>query len=307
MSQEATRKQQENQKPRQTEQQKGHHEVVSREEWTKRRLALLQEEKDESKRHDAISERKRALPWVKVEKQYVFTGPEGDLSLADLFGNHSQLLLKNFMMGPNQDWQCPGCTLAVAHVDGLLEYFEHHDMAYVVVARAPIEEIEAVRRNMNWKFRWLSSSKSDFNYDFHVSFTPEERQKHKAIYNYREFDPKDSEDLSGHNVFYKDESGQIFHTYGTYGRGEEQFLGIYGFIDVLPRDGKRTAQPMPYRIGLDSRRTAFTIGSYSEEVRSALALTLTSKHGPLVLGANIFRVSLISYGACRFPQVPFVV
>jgi predicted dithiol-disulfide oxidoreductase (DUF899 family) len=233
MSREATRKQQENQTPQHDAIR--HPEIVSREEWLRRRLVLLQEEKNESKRHDALGERKRALPWVRVEKQYVFTAPEGNLSLADLFGNHNQLFIKHFMMGPNQDWQCPGCTLAVSHVDGLLEYFEHHDMSYVAVARAPIEEIEAVRRNMNWKFRWVSSSKSDFNYDFHVSFRPEERQKHKAIYNFREFDPKDSEDLSGHSVFYKDETGQVFHTYSTFGRGDEQFIGIFGFFDVLPK------------------------------------------------------------------------
>jgi predicted dithiol-disulfide oxidoreductase (DUF899 family) len=175
-------------------------------------LVLLQEEKDESKRHDALSERKRAMPWVKVDKEYIFTGPEGDLLLADLFGKHSQLFIKHFMMGPNQDWQCPGCTLEVSHVDGLVEYFEHHDMFYVAVARAPIEEIEAVRRNMRWNSRWVSSSTSDFNYDFHVSFRPEERQKHKATYNFREFDPKDTEDLSGNSVFYRDETGQVFHT-----------------------------------------------------------------------------------------------
>ena len=211
------------------------HEVVSKEEWLRRRIELLQEEKKESVQHDALSERKRSLPWVEVDKHYVFTGPEGDLSLAELFGNHTQLFIKHFMMGPNQDWQCPGCTLEVSHVDGLLPYFEHHDVSYVAVAHAPIAEIEAVRCKMNWKFRWVSSYKSDFNYDFHVSFRPEERERHKAIYNFREFDPKNTEDLSGNSVFYKDQDGRIFHTYSTFGRGGEQFLGIYGFFDVLPK------------------------------------------------------------------------
>jgi predicted dithiol-disulfide oxidoreductase (DUF899 family) len=120
-------------------------------------------------------------------------------------------------------------------VDGLLEYFEHHDMSYVAVARAPIDEIEAVRKKMGWKFRWVSSSKSDFNYDFHVSFRPEEVKAHEAIYNFRKFDPKGSEELSGNSIFYRDDKGQVFHTYSTVGRGGEQFLGIYGFFDLLPK------------------------------------------------------------------------
>lgn len=211
------------------------HPVVSEEAWLEARRALLREEKEASKRHDELSERKRALPWRLVTKPYVFTTTEGDAMLSDLFNGHSQLFIKHFMMGPHQDWQCPGCTLGVSHVEGLLDYFEHHDMAYVAVARAPIEEIEAVRRKMGWKFRWVSAADSDFNYDFHVSFWPEEIAAHKAMYNFKEFDPKDSKDLSGISIFYKDQEGNIFHTYGAFGRGDEQFLGIYGFFDVLPK------------------------------------------------------------------------
>ena len=211
------------------------HKVVSPEEWLAARRDLLKEEKEESKRRDEFHKQQRALPWVKVEKSYVFTTPDGDVSLSDLFGNHSQLFIKHFMMGPHQDWQCPGCTLEVAHVDGLLEYFHHHDMSYVAVARAPIDEIEAVRKKMGWNFQWVSSSKSDFNYDFHVSFRPEEIEAGKAMYNFHEFDPKISEDLSGNSIFYKDEDGNVFHTYSTFGRGGEQFLGIYSFFDLLPK------------------------------------------------------------------------
>ena len=211
------------------------HLVVSEEEWYKQRIVLLEAEKEASKRQDELSMRQRALPWVRVQKNYTFTAPEGDLSLLELFGNRRQLFIKHFMMGPNQDWQCPGCTLEVAHVDGLLEYFDRHDMAYVAVARAPIEEIEAVRRSMGWQFRWVSSFKSDFNFDFNLSFRPEESKLHRATYNYRAFDPKDMQDLSGNSVFIRDDSGQIFHTYSTFGRGGEQFLGIYGYFDVLPK------------------------------------------------------------------------
>ena len=211
------------------------HRVVSQQDWFKERVALLQEEKEAIKRQDKFRERQRGLAWAKVEKRYTFTTPEGDVSLSDLFGDHSQLFVKHFMMGPQQDWQCAGCTLEVSHVDGLLDYFEHHDMSYVAVARAPIEEIEAVRNKMGWKFKWVSSSKSDFNYDFHISFRPEELKAHKATYNFQEFDPKEMKDLSGNSIFFKDEQGQVFHTYSTFGRGGEQFLGIYGFFDLLPR------------------------------------------------------------------------
>jgi predicted dithiol-disulfide oxidoreductase (DUF899 family) len=211
------------------------HRVVSQQDWLKERVTLLKEEKEAIKRQDEFRERQRDLAWVKIEKEYAFTTAEGDVPLADLFGGHSQLFVKHFMMGPKQDWQCPGCTLEVSHVDGLLDYFEHHDMSYVAVARAPIEEIEAVRSKMGWKFKWVSSSKSDFNYDFHVSFRPEELKAHNATYNFREFDPKETEDLSGNSIFFKDEQGQVFHTYSTFGRGAEQFLGIYGFFDLLPR------------------------------------------------------------------------
>jgi predicted dithiol-disulfide oxidoreductase (DUF899 family) len=140
--------------------------VVSEEEWLKQRLALMEKEKQYVRMGDALSAEQRTLPWVQVEKNYTFTSTEGDLTLADLFKQHSQLFIKHFMMEPKQEWQCPGCSLASDHVDGLLPHFEHHDMSYVAVARAPIEEIEAVRKRMGWKFCWVSSHKSDFNYDF---------------------------------------------------------------------------------------------------------------------------------------------
>jgi predicted dithiol-disulfide oxidoreductase (DUF899 family) len=135
---------------------------------------------------DKLAAEVRALPWVKVEKTYLFTSPQGDMTLADLLKQHSQLLIKHFMMEPGQEWQCQGCSLTADHIDGLLPHFEHHDLSYVAVSRAPIEEIEAVRKRMAWKFRWVSSYKSDFNYDFHVSFRPEEVQAGKTIYNFRE-------------------------------------------------------------------------------------------------------------------------
>jgi len=148
------------------------HPIVSPEEWLKRRLMLMEKEKRYVRAGDELAEEVRALPWVKIEKNYTFTSPQGDLTLAGLFRHHKQLFVRHFMMEPGQKWQCEGCTLESNHVDGLLPYFENHDMSYVAVSRAPIDQIEVVRKRMNWKFCWVSSYKSDFNYDFHVSFRP---------------------------------------------------------------------------------------------------------------------------------------
>jgi predicted dithiol-disulfide oxidoreductase (DUF899 family) len=210
------------------------HPVVSRDEWRKARTALLAKEKALTKLHDQLSAEQRALPWVKVEKDYVFDSPSGKVTLAELFNGRSQLFIKHFMMGPGPAKQCVGCSFEVDHIEGILVHLENHDLSYVAVARAPIEEIEAVRKRMGWRFTWVSSFNSDFNYDFNVSFTPEQVAAGKAYFNFRETAPG-MEDLSGDSVFFKDDDGQIFHTYSTYGRGGEQFLGAYGFLDVTPK------------------------------------------------------------------------
>lgn len=219
------------------------HPVVSREEWIAAREALLVKEKELTALRDLLAAERRALPWVRVEKKYVFDAPEGKVTLADLFDGRSQLFMKHFMLGPGQAGQCVGCSLEVDHIDGLLVHLENHDVAYAVVARAPIEEIEAVRRRMGWRFRWVSSFGSSFNYDFNVSFRPEQISGGGAYYNYQFVNPG-LEDLSGDSVFYKDPSGQIFHTYSTFGRGGEEFLGIYRYLDATP---KGRNEPGPYR------------------------------------------------------------
>ena len=213
-----------------------HHPVVSQQEWVKQRLKLMEKEKRHTRAGDELAAEVRALPWVKVEKSYLVTSPQGEVTLTDLFKDHRQLLIKHFMMEPKQEWQCEGCSLAMDHINGLLPHFEHHDLSYVAVSRAPIEEIEVVRNRMGWKFCWVSSYKSDFNYDYHVSFRPEEVKAGKTIYNFREkkIGPE-TYTLSGHSAFYKNAKGEIFHTYGAFGRGDEQFMGIFGFFDVLPK------------------------------------------------------------------------
>jgi predicted dithiol-disulfide oxidoreductase (DUF899 family) len=210
------------------------HEVVSREAWLEARRALVAREREHMKQGDQLNADVRAQPWVKVDKSYTFEGPSGALTLSDLFAGRSQLFVKHYMLSPGQQHHCVGCALEVDHLQGILVHLQNHDLSYVAIARAPIEEIEALRKRMGWQFPFVSSYRSDFNSDFHVSFTLEEVAEKKAFYNFRESDPG-LEDLSGDSVFYKDENGDIFHTYSVFGRGCERFLGIYSFLDVAPK------------------------------------------------------------------------
>src|SRR5215472_13961067 len=185
--------------------------VVSREKWIEARRALLEREKEVTRLRDELSGYRRELPWVKIEKEYVFDAPEGKVTLAELFDGRSQLFIKHFMMGPGQVTQCVGCSLEVDHLEGVLQHLHNHDVTYAVVARASIDEIEAVRKRMGWRFPWVSSYQSDFNYDFDVSFTPDQVASGRAIYN---FGPAPEwtagiEDLSGQSVFFKDHDRNI--------------------------------------------------------------------------------------------------
>jgi len=210
------------------------HRVVSQQEWLQERLALLEKEKAQTRMRDELNAERLALPWVKVEKEYIFDGPRGKVSLSDLFDGRSQLFIKHFMMGPGATTQCVGCSLEVDHIEGVLVHLENHDVSYVSVARAPMDEIEVVRKRMGWKFRWVSSYGNDFSYDFGGSFRPEEMAAGAATYNYRQIKPEIA-DLSGNSAFYKDADGQIYHTYSTFGRGPEPVLGIYGILDMMPK------------------------------------------------------------------------
>jgi predicted dithiol-disulfide oxidoreductase (DUF899 family) len=218
------------------------HEVVSREEWLKRRRPLLEQEKALTRHRDLVSAERLRLPWVHVEKDYVFDGPEGKPSLSDLFHGRSQLYIKHFMMRPGATDQCVGCSLEVDHMTDLLPHLENHDISYAAVARAPIEEIEIVRKRMGWKFLWVSSFHNDFNYDFHVSFKPGDVAAGRAEYNYGRAQEwmEQIEDLSGRSVFYKNEAGDVFHTYSAYGRGGEETMGIYSVLDAMPKGRNET-------------------------------------------------------------------
>ncbi len=213
------------------------HKIVTREEWLASRTALLRKEKELTRRRDELSRERRELPWVKVEKEYVFDAPEGKVTLADLFDGRSQLFVKHFMMGPGASTQCVGCSFEVDHVEEILAHLQNHDVTYAAVARAPIEEIETVRRRMGWRFPWVSSYRSDFNYDFNVSFTSEQIASGRAVYNFEKAPEWAAglHDLSGDSVFFKDGSGRIYLTYATFGRGGEEFLGAYRILDVMPK------------------------------------------------------------------------
>jgi predicted dithiol-disulfide oxidoreductase (DUF899 family) len=215
------------------------HEIVSQEEWVEVRKNLLKKEKEFTRLRDQLSAERRELPWVKVEKNYVFDGPDGKETLADLFAGRSQLFVKHFMFGPGWKEGCVGCSFEVDHIEGALVHLEHHDVTYVAVSRAPLAEIEAFKKRMGWRFKWVSSYGSDFNYDYHVSFTKEEIAKGKVYYNYG-MTESSIEDLSGISVFYKDEAGDIFHTYSSYARGAEELLGTYMVLDLTPKGRNET-------------------------------------------------------------------
>jgi predicted dithiol-disulfide oxidoreductase (DUF899 family) len=215
------------------------HPIVSREEWLAARKELLAKEKELTRLRDRLNVERRALPWVKIDKEYVFDGPDGKETLADLFTGRSQLIVKHFMFGPGWREGCVGCSFGVDHSVAALVHLEHHDVSYVAVSRAPFAEIEAFRRRMGWRLKWVSSQSSDFNYDFHVSFTQDEIARGQAYYNY-DLRPIAIDELSGRSVFYKDETGSIFHTYSSYGRGGENFLGTYHFLDITPKGREET-------------------------------------------------------------------
>jgi predicted dithiol-disulfide oxidoreductase (DUF899 family) len=218
------------------------HAIVSRDEWLDARKALLARERAITHELDALRAERRELPWVRIDKPYVFRGPDGERTLADLFGDRSQLAIYHFMLAPGSEHVCPGCSFTVDHVDAARQHFEHADLAFAAVSRAPIEEIERVRTRMGWSFPWLSSHDSDFNYDFRVSFTPEDRAAGRAIYNYGTPIEKASE-MFGLSVFVKGEDGRIFHTYSTYHRGTELLMGAFNWLDLVPR-GRNEAGTM---------------------------------------------------------------
>ncbi len=208
--------------------------IVSREEWLANRKALLAKEKAMTHQLDALRAERRRLPWVKVETPYVFDGPRGKCTLADLFRGRSQLAVYHFMLTPGSDHICKGCSYVADHIDAARQHFEHADLAFAAISRVPLERIEQVRRRMEWTFPWVSSHGSTFNFDFGVSFTKADIATGRAIYNYGT-PIKTSEDMHGTSIFAKNDSGEVFHTYSTYHRGDEVLMGAFAWLDLTPK------------------------------------------------------------------------
>jgi len=215
--------------------------VVSQAEWLAARRALLAKEKELVHLRDEVNAQRLALPWVRVEKSYTFDTPHGRRTLADLFAGRSQLIVYHFMLGPGWAAGCPGCSFLSDHLDGALPHLEHHDVTLTAVSRAPLAEITAYKTRMGWRFPWVSSHGGDFNYDYHVSFTPEDLADGKVFYNFAEVDAAQAApELPGLSAFYKDEAGGVFHTYSSYARGPEELIGTLMILDRAPKGRNET-------------------------------------------------------------------
>jgi len=208
--------------------------IVSREEWLVARKALLAKEKAMTRELDALRAERRQLPWVKVETHYVFEGPQGKCTLADLFDGRGQLAVYHFMLTPGSDHVCKGCSFIADHIEAARQHFGHADLSFAAISRAPLARINAVRQRLGWTFPWVSSHGSPFNFDFAVSFTKEDLAAGRAIYNYGT-PLKSSEEMYGTSIFVRNEDGDIFHTYSTYHRGNELLMGAFMWLDLVPK------------------------------------------------------------------------
>jgi predicted dithiol-disulfide oxidoreductase (DUF899 family) len=212
----------------------GHPNVVSHVEWLAARSEFLTKEKEFTRLRDELSRQRRTLPWEKVEERYEFDSTKGKVTLADLFDGRSQLIVYHFMFGPGWQEGCPSCSYVADHFDGSIMHLANRDTTLAAVSRAPLAEIEAFKKRMGWKFQWVSSFGSDFNFDYHVSFTPEEKASGKVEYNYTKGEFP-SEEAPGASVFAKDAAGEVFHTYSSYARGLDILVGTYNFLDLVPK------------------------------------------------------------------------
>ena len=213
--------------------------VASREDWIEARKKLLAEEKEHMRRGDEIAAARRALPWVRIDKEYVFETERGRRTLAELFGGRSQLITYHFMYAPGWEQGCSGCSFLADHFDGANLHLAHHDVSLVAVSRAPLAEFLPYKRRMNWHFDWVSSHGSDFNYDFHVSVSEAEKASGKRYYNY-EWTESSQGEAPGLSVFYRDDDGAIYHTYSTYARGGDILIGAHNFLDMTPKGRNET-------------------------------------------------------------------
>jgi len=222
----------------------GNHEVVSHSEWIERRKQLLIKEKEFTRLRDQLSQERRAIPWESVRKEYVFEGPNGKQALADLFEGRSQLIVYHFMFAPSWEAGCPHCSHWADNFNSIIVHLNQRDVTMIAVSRAPYNKLAAYQKRMGWSFKWFSSADTDFNLDYHVSFTPEELAKQEVFYNYAMQQPGPSE-REGVSVFFKDDTGSVFHTYSTYARGIDMLNVDYQYLDLVPK-GRDEAGRGPY-------------------------------------------------------------
>ncbi len=221
-------------KPETESNQMNHPRIVYEAEWLVARKDLLTREKELTQLRDEVSRHRRGLPWVKIGKEYVFDGPDGKETLADLFDGRSQLIVYHFMFGPGWEEGCKSCSYLADHFDGANWHLPHRDVTLVVISRAPLSQLEPYKKRMGWRFKWVSSHGSDFNFDYHVSAAENEKANQKMFYNYQT-DELISDEMPGLSVFYKNEEGDVFHTYSTYARGLDMLVGTYHFLDLVPK------------------------------------------------------------------------
>ena len=221
------------------------HAVVSADQWLSARKELLVKEKEFTRMRDELTQLRRDLPWERVEKQYTFDSPDGEQSLAELFGGCSQLVIYHFMFDPDWEEGCKVCSMLGDHYDPLIMHLTHRDVSLVTVSRAPLDKLRTFARRMGWSFPWVSSHKSDFNRDFRVSFTQEELDSGRAYYNYQQGEKFPVTECPGVSSFFKDEDQTVYHTYSSIGRGLENLLGIYNFLDLVAKGRDEDSLPYP--------------------------------------------------------------
>lgn len=210
------------------------HKVVSESEWIEARKELLKKEKEFTMLRDQLSQQRRDLPWVQVNKEYVFDGPNGKQTLSELFDGRSQLIVYHLMYDPTWDAACPSCSFWADNFNDIIVHLNQRDVTMIAISKAPYNKIDAYKKRMGWDFKWISSFDTDFNRDYYVSFTSEELEKKEGFYNFTIQNPSVSE-LPGVSVFYKDPSGKIFHTYSAYARGIDILNNTYNYLDLVPK------------------------------------------------------------------------
>ncbi len=228
--------------------------VVSREQWLDLRRQHLLKEKEFTRLRDQLSRERRALPWVRVDKDYRFVGDSGELGLAELFAGRHQLIVYHFMYGPDWDEGCPSCSFWADNFNGTVIHLQHRDINLVAVSRAPIEKLTAYKQRMGWGFQWVSSLGSDFNHDYQVSFTADEMDAGEVFYNFGRTRFPSSE-APGISVFYREDDGSIYHTYSCYARGLDMLNGAYHFMDLVPKG--RDEEGLPYTMAWLRRRDQY--------------------------------------------------